>query len=257
MSDTTTLKLAAAISAGSLLGACGVCGTIRPSAAQEFDCRNAELASERAICGSDTLSSLDERTSALYADLKESYGRGYRREDLKAYQRQFLDARDSCGRDAECIKGAISTRSAFSNPVFSGLTGSVNVERRVPALAETGFRPAGPSSLTRAKPLSVMRRCSAARCERSITRPGLNGPRSLMRTTTLSPLSTLVTRTRVPKGSVRWGGRHIVRIEGFAGRRVRAFSVIGGKALERVLRAVGAGPGSGSGLCWRSRPCRA
>jgi uncharacterized protein len=106
MSDTTTLKLAAAISAGSLLALAAFAGTVRPSVAQEFDCRNAELASERVICGSDALSSLDERTNALYADLKETYGRGYRREDLKAYQRQFLDARDSCGRDAECIKGA-------------------------------------------------------------------------------------------------------------------------------------------------------
>lgn len=106
MSDTTTLKLAAAISAGSLLALAAFAGAVRPAAAQEFDCRRAELTSERVICGSDTLASLDERTSALYADLKEAYGRGYRREDLKAYQRQFLDARDGCGRDAECIKGA-------------------------------------------------------------------------------------------------------------------------------------------------------
>jgi uncharacterized protein len=106
MSDTVTLKLAAAISAGSLLALAAFAGAVRPAAAQEFDCRRAELTSERMICGSDALSALDERTSSLYAELKETYGRGYKRDDLKAYQRQFLDARDSCGRDAECIKGA-------------------------------------------------------------------------------------------------------------------------------------------------------
>jgi uncharacterized protein len=106
MSDTVTLKLAAAISAGSLLALVALAGAVRPAAAQEFDCRKADVASERMICGSDKLSALDERMNSLYADLKEAYGRGYRREDLKAYQRQFLDARDSCGRDAECIKGA-------------------------------------------------------------------------------------------------------------------------------------------------------
>jgi uncharacterized protein len=106
MSDTMTLKLAAAISAGALLALAAMAGSVRPAAAQEFDCRNAEFASERTICGSDRLSALDERMSALYADLKAAYGNRYQRNDLKAYQRQFLDARDSCGRDIECIKGA-------------------------------------------------------------------------------------------------------------------------------------------------------
>jgi uncharacterized protein len=44
--------------------------------------------------------------SALYRDLKSAYGSRYQREGLKAYQRQFLDARDACGRDTECIRGA-------------------------------------------------------------------------------------------------------------------------------------------------------
>lgn len=106
MSDTFTLKLAAAISAVSLLALAAMAGVVRPAAAQEFDCRNAELASERMICRSDRLAALDERTSALYADLRAAYGNRYQRDDLKAYQRQFLAARDSCGRDTECIKGA-------------------------------------------------------------------------------------------------------------------------------------------------------
>ena len=54
----------------------------------------------------------------------------------------------------------------------------------------------------------------AAPQERSIDRPPMNGPRSLMRTTTLRPLLRLVTRTRVPKGRVRWAA---VRAEGLNG----------------------------------------
>ena len=42
----------------------------------------------------------------------------------------------------------------------------------------------------------------AAACETSITRPLTNGPRSLTRTVTDRPLSTSVTRTFVPNGSV-------------------------------------------------------
>ncbi|MFT3730164.1 MAG: lysozyme inhibitor LprI family protein [Hyphomicrobium sp.] len=106
MSDTITLKLAAAVSAASLLGLAVMAAGASPAASQEFDCRNAEIASERTICGSDRLSALDERMNALYADLRAASGSKYERADLKSYQRQFLDARDGCGRDAECIKGA-------------------------------------------------------------------------------------------------------------------------------------------------------
>src|SRR5690606_37418201 len=55
---------------------------------------------------------------------------------------------------------------------------------------------------TRATPEPTMPTASAPARERSMTRPGLNGPRSLMRTTTERPLSSLTTRTRVLKGSV-------------------------------------------------------
>jgi uncharacterized protein len=106
MLDTITLKLAAGISAAALLALAAMATSVRPAGAQEFDCRDARYASERTICGSDALSALDERMNALYSDLKAAYGNRYQRKDLKAYQRQFLDARNSCGRDTACIRGA-------------------------------------------------------------------------------------------------------------------------------------------------------
>jgi uncharacterized protein len=106
MLDTITMKFAAAVSAGSLLALAVMAGSARPAASQEFNCRNAQYASERTICGSDRLSALDERMNALYRDLKSAYGSRYQRADLKSYQQQFLDARDACGRDTECIRGA-------------------------------------------------------------------------------------------------------------------------------------------------------
>ena len=106
MSDAVTLKMAAMISAGSLLALAIMAGNARPASSQEFDCGNAEFASERTICGSDRLSALDERMSQLYRDLKAASASRYQRDDLKAYQRQFLEARDACGRDTECINGA-------------------------------------------------------------------------------------------------------------------------------------------------------
>jgi uncharacterized protein len=98
--------LAAAVAAGSLLALAIFAGAVRPAAAQEFDCQRARTASERTICRIDRLAGLDERMSALYSELKAAYDNRSQRSDLKIYQRRFLDARDSCGRDIECIRGA-------------------------------------------------------------------------------------------------------------------------------------------------------
>ncbi|HET6390023.1 lysozyme inhibitor LprI family protein [Hyphomicrobium sp.] len=106
MSDTGSMKLAAGVAAGSLLALALFASAVRPAAAQEFDCRRAQTTSERMICRSDRLAGLDERMSSLYSELKSSYGNRSQRNELKNYQRRFLDARDSCGRDTECIRGA-------------------------------------------------------------------------------------------------------------------------------------------------------
>lgn len=74
--------------------------------AQEFDCRNAVLASERTICRNDDLSALDEQMSGLYTELMDTHSSRGQRDDLRRYQRRFLAARDACGRDVRCIKGA-------------------------------------------------------------------------------------------------------------------------------------------------------
>src|SRR5580700_3347383 len=55
------------------------------------------------------------------------------------------------------------------------------------------------SSVTGTRPENLS--CDAAAAVRSMMRPLLKGPRSLMRTMTVRPLRTLVTRTIVPKGN--------------------------------------------------------
>jgi uncharacterized protein len=44
--------------------------------------------------------------SNLSAELMEITPGKSQRADIKSYQRQFLDGRDSCGRDTDCIRGA-------------------------------------------------------------------------------------------------------------------------------------------------------
>jgi uncharacterized protein YecT (DUF1311 family) len=110
VSDRLTLKFAAALSAAALAALGILAIDAGQAAAQEFDCRKAEVASERMICRSDALAALDEKMSGLYFELKQSYGRKSQRDQLRRYQRQFLAARDDCGRNTECIKGAYLDR---------------------------------------------------------------------------------------------------------------------------------------------------
>ena len=74
--------------------------------AQDFSCRAASQPSERAICASHRLSQLDERMSHLYARLWNALDDDTAREGLRDYQLNFLSARDSCGWNESCIRGA-------------------------------------------------------------------------------------------------------------------------------------------------------
>ena len=58
------------------------------------------------------------------------------------------------------------------------------------------------SSFTVATPRRVIRSSRAARWDKSMLRPGTNGPQSLMRTATVRPFSTFITRTIEPIGIV-------------------------------------------------------
>jgi uncharacterized protein len=77
-----------------------------PAAAQSFNCRAASTAAERAVCGSDRLSDLDDRMSQLYRQLLSGTASEKTRNWVRDYQHRFLSARDACGRNTGCIKGA-------------------------------------------------------------------------------------------------------------------------------------------------------
>ena len=92
--------LAAVIFAGA------VASLPQSAAAQSFNCQAASNAAERAVCGSDRLSDLDDRMSELYDQLLSSTASATTRDWVRNYQHRFLSARDACGRNTGCIKGA-------------------------------------------------------------------------------------------------------------------------------------------------------
>jgi uncharacterized protein len=80
--------------------------TAHSAAAQDFNCRHAALSSEKTICANVRLSALDERMSHLYNRLWNALDSNTAREGLRDYQLRFLAARDRCGRNDTCLRGA-------------------------------------------------------------------------------------------------------------------------------------------------------
>ncbi len=91
---TLTVVLAAAASA-----------LTTPAAAIDFSCREASTAAERTICSDARLGRLDDQMATVYGRLW-SVADHRSRMRLRTAQHRFLGARDACGRDAGCIRGA-------------------------------------------------------------------------------------------------------------------------------------------------------
>ena len=78
--------------------------------ALDYNCARAPKPAERTICSSPELSRLDERMARSYGRLWEIYGNrratDWDRVSLRATQREFLAARDTCADEARCIRDA-------------------------------------------------------------------------------------------------------------------------------------------------------
>ena len=236
MIDRQNLKSARGALGGVAMTLAAVLSQSQPAAARQFDCRNAEAASERMICRNDTLGALDEQMSRLYGELMQAYDSREPAQGSTQLSAPFPRRPRRLRSRHELHKRRLPrSDQRFGSPSRKGVP-----PKRAMISAAALYRPRT-SRRTSAKPTPVMPRFSAAPSDKSMTRPGLNGPRSLMRTTTLLPVSTRVTRTRVPNGSVRWAAVIAGRIEPFAGRRHFALSVVGGKAGHAVPGAGQAG----------------
>jgi uncharacterized protein len=77
--------------------------------AASFSCAEASGCIETVICETPQLSSLDSRMASLYEELQDAATRrGARR--LLDSQRDWLDRRDSCGCNANCLVSKYESR---------------------------------------------------------------------------------------------------------------------------------------------------
>lgn len=112
MSRPCFSAIAAALSCGLFMLSSAAVEAQQPS----FDCAKASTAVEGAICGSTTLSALDVQISAAYSARRAELGTSGRGR-LLADQRTWLERRDRCRADANCLAAAMKSRiAALSEP---------------------------------------------------------------------------------------------------------------------------------------------
>jgi uncharacterized protein len=85
-----------------------ICVTL-PTFAASFDCLRAKTSTERAICGDEELSDLDEAFDVIFRGALSDEGES---QQIKTEQRQWLGVRNACGAGVECLRRAYESRIA-------------------------------------------------------------------------------------------------------------------------------------------------
>ncbi len=75
------------------------------SSGPSFDCGRATTSTERTICADPRLSRLDRDLSEAYA---AALSRSSRDHEIRASQRRWIELRNSCGNDIDCINNAMT-----------------------------------------------------------------------------------------------------------------------------------------------------
>jgi uncharacterized protein len=91
------------------------CAALAPSAglAASFNCKAAATATEKAICANGQLSSLDDQTSGMYYTIVGASPPAATLSAVKSAQAKFLQQRDSCGADFNCLVDAYTSQIMY------------------------------------------------------------------------------------------------------------------------------------------------
>jgi uncharacterized protein len=81
--------------------------------AASFDCAKATTPTEHAICDNPQLSKLDDQTSGLYYTFISSGAPAKKVAAVEAQQETFLNQRDACGANYNCLIDAYTAQIMF------------------------------------------------------------------------------------------------------------------------------------------------
>ena len=94
---------------------------IPPAQAASFNCQQAVLPAERAICGNANLSRLDEQAAGMYFIIVGSGASQQTLDQIKSMQRKFVQARNACGASNDCLVDAYTSQMMYLKNVKSNL----------------------------------------------------------------------------------------------------------------------------------------
>lgn len=94
-----------------LLMAAATATPIPSTASPSYDCRKASIPAEFAICASDHLSYLDRRMADRYGYMLRNLS-PVAAQIIRFDQQEWLDLRNSCGSNYNCLAGAYHLRMA-------------------------------------------------------------------------------------------------------------------------------------------------
>jgi uncharacterized protein len=89
--------------------------SVADARAASFDCAKAATPTEHAICDNPQLSSLDEQTAGLYYTFISSGAPTAKVDQVKSAQASFLQKRDSCGANYNCLISAYTAQIMYLN----------------------------------------------------------------------------------------------------------------------------------------------
>jgi uncharacterized protein len=104
-----------------VLASCVAIALTSSARAASFDCEQASLPAEKAICGNDNMSKLDARTAGMYFTILGSDAPATTIAEVEASQRKFLQARNACGADINCLVDAHTSQMMYLKNVRSEL----------------------------------------------------------------------------------------------------------------------------------------
>jgi uncharacterized protein len=87
--------------------------------AASFDCRQASIAAEKAICGNPNLSQLDARTAGMYFTILGSDLPPSKLAQVKNTQRRFIATRNACGYNVDCVVDAYTSQMMYLKNVMN------------------------------------------------------------------------------------------------------------------------------------------
>ena len=105
------------ITIAAVLAALALAGAATPAAAIDaIDCQADHSRAERAICASQSLQTLDARVTESYADIMlDSHIKGEVKRAVHESQISFLQRREQCGADTECLTEVMQRRAGRIN----------------------------------------------------------------------------------------------------------------------------------------------